>query len=33
LNQQFLVNTVNAIMGSRFWGTTAVIIMYDGSDG
>lgn len=31
--QQFLVSTVNAIMGSRFWGTTAIIVMYDDSDG
>jgi phospholipase C len=33
LEQQFLVNTVNAVMGSRFWGNTAIIIMYDDSDG
>ncbi|MFZ2003909.1 MAG: alkaline phosphatase family protein [Stellaceae bacterium] len=33
LEQQFLVNTVNAIMGTRFWGTAAIIIMYDNSDG
>lgn len=33
LEQQFLANTVNAVMGSRFWGTTAIIIMYDDSDG
>ncbi len=33
LEQQFLVNTANAIMGSRFWESTAIIIVYDDSDG
>jgi len=33
LEQGFLVNTVNAIMGSRFWKSTAIVIMYDDSDG
>jgi phospholipase C len=33
LEQQFLVNAVNAVIGSRFWGTTAIIVMYDDSDG
>ena len=33
LEQQFLVNTINAIMGSRFWDSTAIVVMYDDSDG
>ncbi len=33
LEQTFLVNTVNAVMGSKFWGSTAIVIMYDDSDG
>jgi phospholipase C len=33
LEQGFVVKTVNAVMGSRFWGSTAIIIMYDDSDG
>jgi len=33
LEQQFLVNTINAIQKSKFWGSTAVIISYDDSDG
>jgi phospholipase C len=31
--QHFIVRTVNAIQQSRFWGDTAIIIMYDDSDG
>ncbi len=31
--QTFLVNTINALEESPFWGTTAVIIAYDDSDG
>jgi phospholipase C len=31
--QTFIVNTVNAIMQSPFWSTTAIIIAYDDSDG
>ncbi len=31
--QTFLVNTINALMQSPFWGTTAIIIAYDDSDG
>jgi phospholipase C len=31
--QTFLVNTINAIMQSPFWGSTAIIISYDDSDG
>jgi phospholipase C len=33
LEQSFLVNTINAIMGSRFWKSTAIIVLYDDSDG
>jgi len=33
LEQRFLVRTVNAIMRSRFWRSTAIVIMYDDSDG
>ncbi len=33
LEQQFLVNTINAIQQSSFWADTAVIITYDDSDG
>src|SRR5262249_34277067 len=31
--QTFLVNTVNALEKSTFWGSTAVIVLYDDSDG
>ena len=31
--QTFLVNTINALEGSPFWPSTAVIIAYDDSDG
>jgi phospholipase C len=31
--QTFVVNTINAIMQSPFWGTTAIILAYDDSDG
>ena len=31
--QTFLVNTINTIMQSPFWSTTAIIIAYDDSDG
>jgi phospholipase C len=33
LEQQFLVNTINAIQKSPFWDNTAIIISYDDSDG
>jgi phospholipase C len=33
LEQDFLVRTVNTIMQSPFWRDTAVVIMYDDSDG
>ena len=33
LEQSFLVNTINTIMGSRFWKSTAIIVLYDDSDG
>jgi phospholipase C len=33
LEQRFLVRTVNAIMRSRFWRSTAIVILYDDSDG
>jgi len=33
LEQPFLVKTVNAVMGSPFWRNTAIVIMYDDSDG
>jgi phospholipase C len=31
--QTFLVNTINALEDSPFWGSTAVIVTYDDSDG
>ena len=31
--QTFLVNTINAIMQSPFWNSTAIVILYDDSDG
>jgi phospholipase C len=31
--QTFLVNTINALMQSPFWSSTAIIIAYDDSDG
>jgi len=31
--QTFLVNTLNALQGSPFWDSTAVVITYDDSDG
>ena len=31
--QTFLVNTINTVMQSRFWASTAIIIAYDDSDG
>jgi phospholipase C len=31
--QTFVVNTVNALMQSPFWGSTAIVIAYDDSDG
>ncbi len=31
--QNFLVKTVNAIMKSKFWSSTAIVIAYDDSDG
>jgi len=33
LEQSFLVDTVNAIMRSPFWKSTAIVILYDDSDG
>jgi phospholipase C len=33
LEQQFVVNTVNAIEQSKYWASTAIIITYDDSDG
>jgi len=33
LEQAFLVNTINAIVTSPFWKTTAIVIAYDDSDG
>jgi phospholipase C len=33
MEQAFVVNTVNALMRSPFWSSTAVIILYDDSDG
>jgi phospholipase C len=33
LEQQFVVNTINTIMTSKFWKSTAIIIAYDDSDG
>jgi phospholipase C len=31
--QTFLVNTINALQNSQYWKNTAVVIMYDDSDG
>jgi phospholipase C len=31
--QTFLVNTINAVQQSPFWGSTAIVILYDDSDG
>jgi len=31
--QTFLVNTINAIMKSPFWRNTAIVVLYDDSDG
>jgi phospholipase C len=33
LEQPFLVNTINTIMKSPFWNSTAIVINYDDSDG
>ena len=33
LEQEFLVNTINAIQQSPFWDSTAIIVSYDDSDG
>jgi phospholipase C len=33
LEQPFLVSTINTIMRSPFWKSTAIIVMYDDSDG
>lgn len=33
LEQSFLVSTINAIMRSPFWRNTAIIVLYDDSDG
>ncbi len=33
LEQSFLVKTINAIMQSKYWNETAIVILYDDSDG
>ena len=33
LEQSFLVDTINTIMRSPFWKSTAIVVMYDDSDG
>jgi phospholipase C len=33
LEQSFLVNTINSIMSSPLWKSTAIIVLYDDSDG
>jgi len=33
LEQSFVVNTINSLMLSRYWNDTAIIILYDDSDG
>jgi hypothetical protein len=33
LEQAFLVNTINTIMESPYWSNTAIIVLYDDSDG
>jgi phospholipase C len=33
LEQEFIVNTINTIMTSKFWKSTAIVIAYDDSDG
>jgi len=33
LEQSFLVNTVNSVMRSPYWKSTAIVILYDDSDG
>ena len=33
MEQTFLVNTVNSVMKSRYWQDTAIVILYDDSDG
>jgi phospholipase C len=33
MEQQFVVQTVNAVMSSHYWDSTAIIILYDDSDG
>jgi phospholipase C len=33
LEQAFLVNAVNSVMKSQYWSDTAIVIMYDDSDG
>ena len=33
LEQSFLVSTINTIMRSPFWKSTAIMVMYDDSDG
>jgi phospholipase C len=33
LEQQFLVGTINSIMSSPYWKSTAIVILYDDSDG
>jgi len=33
LAQSFLINTINSIMSSPFWKSTAIIVLYDDSDG
>jgi phospholipase C len=33
LEQRFVVNTINTIQSSSFWKSTAIVVMYDDSDG
>lgn len=33
MEQTFLVNTINSVMKSRYWEDTAIVILYDDSDG
>jgi len=33
LEQRFLVQVINAVMNSKYWGDTAIIVTYDDSDG
>jgi phospholipase C len=33
LEQQFVVQAINTIMGSQYWENTAIVVLYDDSDG